>query len=648
MTTYWNFPAATGGLINSINNAGLETFRGNALESLTREICQNSLDAVKDKEEPVIVEFKQFYMDTDNFPKKDELLYNFQLSEQTWKGHNKKSEEFSKQAIKILNRKKISVLRISDFNTKGLEGAKEGKLGSPWSSLVKEAGSSNKDESSGGSFGIGKSAPFLNSDLRTLFYSSFDVTGYKSHIGVANIMSFQKSKDKITLGSGYYTNNENSNAITGLMELDSEYERVSTGTDIYITAFEPKQANWEEEIKRSVLFNFFVTVYQKKLVVKINNTEINHLNISELINELEDKKENKELKNYFHALTSSKNIKIPFPSKKYKYGIEFDEGEAELYLINGEDLNRYVLMTRRTGMRIFEQKRISGSISFTGILMITGKNMNNIFKQMENPAHNAWSEERFEKDPKLAKKIYKDLRDFIRREVKEHFQEKVTDEMDAVGLSDFLPNKNLISGESTNKTESLNANIKEINNKKIEPQKNKSIKRKGKEYKDFEEQLAGEYGITPTGDEGGNKGRNTISEGGNAGSGISIPGGNNELNPNEVGELDKKRKRKPSKDPIQMNRKYVCLDKNNGKYRFIISPKKSLENARLEFSVMGEQSNYALPIIQATTDNKDVTVEKCSTHTVYLSSLQKNKSFVLDVDIDYSDYCVLEVELYEN
>ena len=43
MKAFWNFPAAKGGMINSINNAGLETFRGNALESLTREICQNSL-----------------------------------------------------------------------------------------------------------------------------------------------------------------------------------------------------------------------------------------------------------------------------------------------------------------------------------------------------------------------------------------------------------------------------------------------------------------------------------------------------------------------------------------------------------------------------------------------------------------------------
>ena len=125
----------------------------------------------------------------------------------------------------------------------------------------------------------------------------------------------------------------------------------------------------------------------------------------------------------------------------YKRKLTFDEGEAYLYLLNGEDLNRRVLMTRKTGMRIFEQKNISGSISFTGLLMITGTNMNTIFKEMENPAHNEWASDRYEKDPKLAKKAYADLRKFIRDTVKSNFQEQITDEMDAVGLSDFLPAK---------------------------------------------------------------------------------------------------------------------------------------------------------------------------------------------------------------
>lgn len=646
MTTFWNFPAAKGGMINSINNAGLETFRGNTLDSLTREICQNSLDAVKDTNQPVIVEFKSFSCKKDALPKIDELIQAFHLCGQTWTGHNKKSEEFVQNALAILNKEEIPFLRISDFNTKGLEGARDGLLGSPWSSLIKEAGSSNKDESSGGSFGIGKSAPFLNSNLRTLFYSSLDVTDYESHIGVANIMSFKKNRDEITLGTGYYTNSPDSLAIPGQLHLDHDFTRTETGTDIYVSAFEPVE-DWKEEVKKSILFNFFITVSKKKLIVRINNFEINDKNIEQLILNLDDTEENRMLKNYFTVLTSPNTIKVPYPATTYRGKVSFEEGEAHLYLLNGEDLNRRILMTRTTGMRIFEQKNISGSISFTGLLMITGSHMNPIFKQMENPAHNEWAPERYEKDPKWAKKVYSDLRYFIRATVKSHFQEQITDEMDAAGVSDFLPNKSFLTGQSTNKSESLNASIKTIITKQVKQEKSKSSKPKGKSLEEMEEQLAGEFGITPTGDKGGNQNNNDSSGGNNAG-GAADPGGLNEVNPDQQGEGDTKKKRKPSKDPIEIKQKYVCTDKKNGTYKFNIVPDKTLSSGRLVFRVMGEQSNYDIPIKAASTNHPDVTIERFSSNTVYVNSLKKNKSFMINVDIDYWDYCVLEVELYEN
>lgn len=646
MKAFWNFPAAKGGMINSINNAGLETFRGNALESLTREICQNSLDAVKNANEPVVVEFTSFTTNMDFFPKREELKHAFELCGETWSGHNKKSADFIQQALAILDKEEIKFLRISDFNTKGLEGAEEGTLGSPWSSLVKEAGSSNKGESSGGSFGIGKSAPFLNSNLRTLFYSSCDNSGYESHIGVANIMSFKKNSEQITLGNGYYTNSEDSLAIPGLLHLDENFNRDETGTDIYISAFEPI-ADWKEEVKKSVLFNFFITVFQKKLVVRINEFVINDENIEQLIMDLEDTEENRTLKSYFAVLTSPDTVKVPYPAMTYKRKLTFDEGEAHLYLLNGEDLNRRVLMTRKTGMRIFEQKNISGSISFTGLLMITGTNMNTIFKEMENPAHNEWASDRYEKDPKLAKKAYADLRKFIRDTVKSNFQEQITDEMDAVGLSDFLPDKSHLSGQSNNQSESLNAKVKTIISKQVKQEKSKTSKPKGKNLEEIEEQLAGEFGITPTGDRGGNDGSNDTS-GGTGSSGADNPGGNNEVNPDREGDTQQKKKRKPSKNPIQMQQKYVCTNRNKGTYKFNILPEKTLESGRLVFRVMGEQSNYDVPIKAASTNDPDVTIDHLSANTVYVNSLKKKKSFTINIDIDYLDYCVLEVELYEN
>ncbi|WP_154663112.1 hypothetical protein [Bacillus massiliigorillae] len=641
---FWNFPAVTGGNINSINNAGLETFRDNALDSLTREICQNSLDAVKEHDKPVIVEFRKFSISSEAFPGKDELVSVFQDCKDTWRGKNKKSEEFIEQALSILNRPHMEFLRISDFNTIGLKGAKDADLGSAWSSLVKEAGSSNKEDESGGSFGIGKAAPFLNSHLRTLFYSSYDEDGYKSHIGVANIMSYKKNNE-ITLGSGYYTNNHASRAIEGLLNLDQAFERSETGTDIFVSAFEPVE-DWQKDIIHSILHNFFITVWNKRLIVRVNDFEINHKNLGELIAQLEDSEENSVLKNYYKALVSKRTSKIKYPAQKYKYNIVFNEGEAELYLMSGEDLNRRVLMTRKTGMKIFEQKNINGSISFTGILMITGTNMNSIFKQLENPAHNGWMPNRFEKDAKLADKIYSDLRKFIRTQVKELFQQKTADVMDAVGLSDFLPNNTLLSDEGKNKKESISSTIKEITYKKKE-QEPKKKKRKMRELPSkLDEELMGEFGIMPEETTSVETNENSTDTEENSTEQTSNSNNNrtDKDKPGEaIGENLKPRKSKP----VGSKQKYICSNKQDGKYNFLISTDKAIARGELRFKLLGEQSDYDLPIKTAKFNDGSIKPEEITNNSIFFISSAKKKSFSVSIEVDYSEYCVMEVEVFE-
>ena len=48
------------GSIIEIGEAGVETFKGSPLDTLAREICQNSLDAKLNNELPVGVEFEEF------------------------------------------------------------------------------------------------------------------------------------------------------------------------------------------------------------------------------------------------------------------------------------------------------------------------------------------------------------------------------------------------------------------------------------------------------------------------------------------------------------------------------------------------------------------------------------------------------------
>lgn len=56
----WQFPVnASGGQPEGLNDSGVESFRGNQIESLAREIIQNSTDAKREMNKPVTVSFEK-------------------------------------------------------------------------------------------------------------------------------------------------------------------------------------------------------------------------------------------------------------------------------------------------------------------------------------------------------------------------------------------------------------------------------------------------------------------------------------------------------------------------------------------------------------------------------------------------------------
>ena len=72
--------------------------------------------------------------------------------------------------------------------------------------LTKSSGASDKSGSHGGSFGIGKFAPYACSSLRTVFYSTSDKDGLCASQGVSRLTSFKNKKNEITQGTGGWPN----------------------------------------------------------------------------------------------------------------------------------------------------------------------------------------------------------------------------------------------------------------------------------------------------------------------------------------------------------------------------------------------------------------------------------------------------------
>jgi len=168
----WYFPSRGHAETEGFSNAGLAEFRGNPLQALAREICQNSLDAADGSGKPVRVEFHRDFMEIRKFPGMDQMRKIIQACDAFWgKEGDANTKNFLYHAKKSFSSPKFFVLRVSDFNTKGVQGAFSDKNITPWGSLVKGNSFSVKsdEKNAAGSYGIGKAAPFVSSTYQTVF-----------------------------------------------------------------------------------------------------------------------------------------------------------------------------------------------------------------------------------------------------------------------------------------------------------------------------------------------------------------------------------------------------------------------------------------------------------------------------------------------
>ena len=181
----WNFPSNNHGQIFGIADSGVETFNGTPIKSLAREICQNSIDANLKNGEPTRIIFRTFEIAPSAIPDFDDLDDAFSRSLEYWsKQKSTKAKSFFQSALKLAKQPKITCLRISDTNTTGLLGSDE-EYNSPWCNLTKSQGASDKSGSHGGSFGIGKFAPYACSAFSwsmaaSTFAASASLNGFRS------------------------------------------------------------------------------------------------------------------------------------------------------------------------------------------------------------------------------------------------------------------------------------------------------------------------------------------------------------------------------------------------------------------------------------------------------------------------------------
>lgn len=651
MAIKWRFSPNNNAGEKGINDAGIETFSKNHINSLVRESLQNSIDAAKyvdDKTKtitkPVKVCFSLFKISPQDIPGYESL--NSALGKCLIASENDlTAKEFFTRAKEVMDKKNIYVLRISDYNTTGLEGTEDPKNRDTkyYGLCKKEGASNNKSGSSGGSFGIGKNVYFGVSALRTVVFSSKNngPLEHEATTGIAKLVSFEESKDSWTTGKGFLAENTEYEPFEGFLEIEPGYKRTTTGTDIYCFGIEGfKAEKIMELIERYVLVNFFVSILMGNLEVEIKSEiigdrVINKQNIEKYILALNDNRDNeiKELKEYYTLLTDQEQInRFEIPLKKEAFGEKygFEDGESTLYVrkSDGRKLNRKVLMTRKTGMRIFEKDNINGHIQFTGVAVIIGKNMNKVFREMEVPAHDAWEPGRCRGKEKEYEKIKKEFESYIRNTVNELIKEEHGPEVEAFGISDFIKDfkeNPQNGGVQQQEGKQIDYRVAEVYIKEVD----QNIKPKRQNYEKINV---------------------TESESGEVIKGKEHKSSAKLRSHHKDAKEDKAGKSKGYKNVEISVEMLLGTNVSNGEFLYKFRVPKNMSEAKLEFNVIGEQRSGSIKIEKAEimSSNLKTKVARFTDNAIFLKDLLRNTVVKLAFKTNFKFNCSLEVKHYEN
>mgnify|MGYP000584385864 FL=1 len=618
----WSFPSNNNGDVNGISNSGIETFQGTPLKSLAREICQNSLDASLD-ESPVTVDFISFELSKEEIPGAEDLCDAFNRSLAFWEP--KKAQDFFNTALEVMNAEKIPFLRISDFNTTGLCGS-DGEYNTPWCNLTKSSGASDKAVTSGGSFGIGKYAPFACSSFRTVFYSTLDKDGKSAYQGISRITSFRNDNNEITSGVGYWGGENNAPVFNRQLALDPAYSRPKgkTGTDVYIAGFR-KSVDWKSDIVASILDGFLYAIYTGKLVVHVDDITIDNEHLTDLC---DDYKEylTENANNYYEILTTTQSVDIDFKNM----------GLIRLWIAirpDRPDMHRKVAMIRKTGMKIMDKGGISGNIPFAGVMLIEGEKINDFLRSLENPQHTKWEPDRCTRGRQYAQNIIRDLISFIKDELEKLKPEDDSDEVDP-SVGEYLPDESDGEGADGRQEEEVISNtIKSVEVTISRPKASSGTQAangKDAEAGDEREEAESNDG-TGSGHNGGRGGGTRSGDGDGRGDGKG---------PHKEG------KKKNLVSILPLKARVVCLSKDRGEYSVTFVPSISADNGYIELFMSAETQNYTAPIVHAVgIGQQGIEIENNKVKNI---AFTEKKPVRLKVTIAYHDYCSMEVKAYGN
>ena len=462
----WNHPVDASDQWDGFNEPGIEHFSGSPIPHLAREINQNSFDSGNGG--IVRVQIRQKMVETNQIPDLAELKATIQCCLLASVNESTKARQFFESAENDLLKSKISILEISDFNTKGMAGPSHN--GTPFYAFMKAKGQSKKaSDTATGSFGIGKFAPYAVSKLRTVFvstvYKEEDGSIQRLTQGKSILMSHDDSGER-RQGVGFWGVKERCQPVLGVNKKlptwiqrgDKNLTLEDVGTKLTILGFD-NSSGWEANLATSVAENFFGSISEGKLEVDIDGKYILSKNsvktffddesvLAMISNQKNEPDQFNNSQNYLACLTATEGV-ITEQTQSALLGL------CQLKILIGEGLSKKIAFLRN-GMFISDSLSLAGIKNFSDfkefVAVFECKNSKGIelLRAMEPPRHDDFEPDRLpsKEDQQKGKKALKDMATWIREMLKRHAKDPVSDVTSVDELKDFFSDD---SGEGNGK-----------------------------------------------------------------------------------------------------------------------------------------------------------------------------------------------------
>ncbi|MDE0472086.1 MAG: hypothetical protein OXH57_09110 [Ekhidna sp.] len=421
------------------NDSIHETFKANPYYSIVRESIQNSLDAALNDDEPVKISFEFSKLIKNDYPNLFDIKKHIIACWQTHKKDKQAEKLFQPMSSYLDKNTEIEILKISDYNTKGMDN-------SGFSSFVRFEGKSSKSsEGSGGSFGFGKGAYYALSKIKTIIVSTKTDRGNVYFEGRTRLATHELDK-KVYARDGFY-NLDYENPVSHSDNIPNFFKRSENGTDIYIIGLikSENSENRKEQMIKSVLNNFWLAVYEKKLIVTVDYVKIDFDNLQQIIDyhfpaEVEQSAEPE----HWNPSPYFKAVKYAGSNEQY---LVFPEnlptlGNVKLYVYLNKGLPNRTCYLRNPKMVVYKGRRRNLINGYVAVFVCDEEPGNTILKEMENPAHNEWKKENYkDEDDEVhtdADNAENELRQFVNETLKKLSKSKIGESALVPGLEEYL------------------------------------------------------------------------------------------------------------------------------------------------------------------------------------------------------------------